>query len=66
MKSAMELKRNNLTFRARDGLRNELKAAAEANGRSMSEEIEFRLEQSFDRAAVARLVASLILVDERR
>lgn len=41
-----ERKRNNLTFRARDELRDQIRKCAEASGRSVSEEIEHRLELS--------------------
>src|SRR5262249_3635975 len=46
-KPAAQRKRNNLTFRARDQLRADLGAAAESNRRSLSEEIEHRLQPSF-------------------
>jgi len=46
-KPAAERKRNNLTFRARDQLKADLEKAAAASNRSVSEEIEFRLGQSF-------------------
>ena len=46
-KPAAERKRNNLTFRARDQLRTALEFAAAASGRSVSEEIEFRLNRDF-------------------
>ena len=39
--------RRNVTFRANDQTYEQLTAAAKANGRSMSEEIERRIEQSF-------------------
>ena len=42
-----ERKRNNLTFRVRDALKDELRFAAMEAGRSLSEEVEHRLEQSF-------------------
>ncbi|MET3694583.1 Arc family DNA-binding protein [Methylobacterium goesingense] len=45
-----ERKRNNLTFRARDELREQIRISAEASGRSVSEEIEHRLELSLARA----------------
>jgi hypothetical protein len=45
----MERKRTNLTMRLRDALRAKLVAKAQENQRSLSEEVEFRLEQSFDR-----------------
>ena len=48
-KPAEERKRNNLTFRARDELRESIRDAAEGSGRSISEEIEYRLELSVAR-----------------
>jgi hypothetical protein len=42
-----EKKSSNLTFRARAELRERLAEAAQASGRSISEEIEWRLGQSF-------------------
>jgi hypothetical protein len=42
-----ELKSRNLTFRAREKLRDSLQQAAHENGRSISEEIEYRLESTF-------------------
>lgn len=41
-------KSTNLKFRTRAGLREKLEAAAEENGRSLSEEVEYRLERSED------------------
>ena len=46
----------NRTFRVRGDLDEKLQAAAVVSGRSVSEEIEFRLDQSFDRDAFIRLV----------
>ena len=46
----------NRTFRVRGGLDEKLQAAAAASGRSVSEEIEFRLDQSFDRDGFIGLV----------
>jgi hypothetical protein len=46
-KPAAVRKRNNLTFRTRDQLRDQLERAAAATGRSISEEIEYRLTSSF-------------------
>jgi hypothetical protein len=46
-KPAAERKRNNMTFRVRDSLRAELQASADKHQRSVSEEIEYRLEHSF-------------------
>lgn len=48
-----ERKGANLTFRTRGSLRLQLEAAAQEAGRSVSEEIEHRLQISFDRKAVA-------------
>ncbi len=47
-------KRKTLTTRITEGMRNQLEAAAKANDRSLSQDIEFRLEQSFliERGAV--------------
>jgi hypothetical protein len=46
-KPAATRKRNNLTFRTRDQLRDQLEKTAAAAGRSISEEIEYRLTLSF-------------------
>jgi hypothetical protein len=46
-KPAAIRKRNNLTFRTRDQLRAQLERMATAAGRSISEEIEYRLTLSF-------------------
>jgi hypothetical protein len=46
-KPAAARKRNNLTFRTRDDLRERLERAAERSNRSVSEEIEFRLLRDF-------------------
>ena len=43
----------NRTFRVRGGLDKKLQAAAAVSGRSVSEEIEFRLDQSFDRVRLS-------------
>jgi len=42
-KAAVERRRHNQTFRCNDALREALEKSAEANQRSMSEEVEFRL-----------------------
>lgn len=47
-KAAGEKKVANLTFRVRPQMRDDLTAAAEASGRSVSEEVEYRLARSFD------------------
>ena len=44
--NGMRSKRNYFTFRMRDNLKDRLQAAADENGRSLSEEMEFRLELS--------------------
>lgn len=49
-------KAGNLTFRTRANLREQLEEAAQQSGRSVSEEIEHRLQTSFDRNAVAMQV----------
>jgi hypothetical protein len=46
-KPEADRKRTNFTMRVRDELRDQLRAAAAASGRSVSEEIEHRLERSF-------------------
>lgn len=46
-KSEADRKEGNLTFRTRRGLRERLVAAAAASGRSLSEEVERRVEESF-------------------
>jgi|GEM_PF-2570722 len=43
---AARRKRNNIIFRARDSLKSQLEEVAGNNGRSLSEEVEFRLECS--------------------
>ncbi len=48
---AEKRKRNNLTFRTRDDLKRLLEVGAEKAGRSLSEEIEVRLERSFQQEA---------------
>jgi hypothetical protein len=64
MKSPAEPKRNNLTFRVRGDLRERLSNAAALAQRSISEEIEFRLERSFAEADVlARAFGGRTLAD---
>jgi hypothetical protein len=55
-KSPDERKAVNFTFRSRGQMRDLLQAAADASDRSISEEIEFRLESSFRRDKAADLV----------
>lgn len=52
-------KRNNLTFRARDSLKRQLNELAERNQRSISEEIEFLLERSFEKRSLLFEVMTL-------
>jgi hypothetical protein len=52
-KPADEVKRHNITFRARDQLRHGLQTASVLSGRSISEEIERRLEHSLAEDAEA-------------
>lgn len=53
-------KANILAVRVRPPLRDALTAAAAAAGRSLSEEIELRLNQSEDRPAIIRELALLL------
>src|SRR5215216_475715 len=50
--SSERKKSQTLTFRTRTDLRKTLEAAAEQAGRSISEEVEYRLQRSFDREAL--------------
>ncbi|WP_187274800.1 MULTISPECIES: Arc family DNA-binding protein [unclassified Methylobacterium] len=47
-KPAAERKSDNFKFRARGSIRDQLEASASKNSRSLSEEIEFRIGQSFN------------------
>lgn len=49
-------KRMPLGVRTTPEIRAKMEAAAKASGRSLAQEIEFRLEQSFDREATVRAV----------
>jgi plasmid stability protein len=51
--SPEQRKRNNVTLRLRDELKQQLEARADASGRSLSEEMEFRLENSLKYEHVA-------------
>ena len=57
----------NFTFRSREGMREQLRAAAAASGRSISEEIEYRLVQSFRDEYIAEVAAhaALRMCEER-
>lgn len=59
-KPAAERKRNNLTFRVRDQMRADLEAAAAASGRSVSEEIEYRLTRDFSWEAGKRQIEQMV------
>ena len=52
--SSKQKKSQTITFRTRPDLRESLEAAAEQAGRSISEEVEYRLQRSFDREALVR------------
>lgn len=67
-----EKKRRNFTFRGTDELHEHVSKAAAESGRSMSEEIEWRLGQSFftqeivDRAVSQAIEATFAYVDRKR
>jgi hypothetical protein len=56
-----ERRRGHFTFRTTDKLREQLRDAAGVSGRSISEEIEIRLLQSFQKEGAARDVARALL-----
>jgi len=58
-KSVEDRKRNNLTMRMRDATKEKLEREARANGRSLSEEAEARIEQSFHSDALRIEAANL-------
>jgi len=60
-KRAKERKSVNFTFRSRGELRDWLRDASEPEGRSISEEIEKRLYESFQKQQVARDLAKALL-----
>lgn len=53
------VKCKNFTFRLRSGMGEKLKEAAKRMERTMSEEIEYRLTQSFDADAIAAVIERL-------
>lgn len=53
-----ERRRSHFTFRTTDKLREQLRNAAAVSGRSISEEIEQRLEQSFRDQYIAEVAAN--------
>ena len=60
-KPAKERRTVNFTFRSRGEMRELLRTAAEVGGRSISEEIERRLDQSFKQEQMARAVAKALI-----
>jgi hypothetical protein len=68
-KSTEERKRHNLTFRCDDALRAALGAAADDNLRSISEEITYRLRQSFSTFRIdeqLRTTLAVVAAENRR
>ncbi|MBY0298906.1 MAG: hypothetical protein K2X71_23200 [Methylobacterium sp.] len=57
-KAEADRKDGNITFRTRAGLRERLAASASMSGRSMSEEVEKRLEKSYDLEDIAHFIDS--------
>ena len=51
-------KRHSLTIRTTKELRESLEQAAEASGRSLAQEVELRLERSFDRDRMAEILVA--------
>ena len=60
-KPAQERKSVNFTFRSRGEMREQLSRAAEVAGRSISEEIEKRLEQSFDEERIMEAAVKAVV-----
>jgi hypothetical protein len=60
-KKPMEGKRYPLNMRTTKEMREKLERAARASGRSLVGEVEYRLERSFDRDEVVRLVADTVV-----
>jgi hypothetical protein len=56
-----ERRRSHFTFRTTDAMREWLRAEAAVTGRSISEEIEYRLEQSRQQDQIARALAKAII-----
>jgi hypothetical protein len=67
LKPAKNRKSVNFTFRSREGMREQLRTAAAVSGRSISEEIEYRLVQSFRDQYIAEVAAhaALRMYEER-
>jgi hypothetical protein len=65
-KPPAERKRNNLTFRARDQLKAALETAAAASERSVSEEIEFRLNRDFSWEAGKQRIEEMVAETKAR
>ena len=60
-KKPMEGKRYPLNMRTTKQMREKLERAARASGRSLVGEVEYRLERSFDRDEVVKLVADTVV-----
>ena len=58
-KPESQRRRNNVTIRMRDSVKKNLQVSAESHGRSLSEEIEWRLEQSFRDDAMEMLTKKI-------
>ena len=59
-KAASDRKRNNVTMRLRDATKGEIERTARENQRSLSEEIEARVENSFQTQSIANQVLGLV------
>ena len=59
-KPAKNRKSVNFTFRSREEMREQLRAAAAVSGRSISEEIEYRLNQSFQKELFLEAVRAVL------
>lgn len=63
---AAERKRNNVTMRLRDETKARLEADARRNQRSLSEEIEWRLELSLDREDTIKRTIEVMRIETMR
>jgi hypothetical protein len=66
LKPPTERKRNNLTFRVRDQLKTALESAVAASGRSVSEEVEFRLNRDFSWEAGKQRIEEMVAETKAR
>jgi hypothetical protein len=60
MKPDFAIKRHPLSLRTTQELRTKMEAAVAISGRSLAQEVEFRLEQSFDRDAILKMVREAV------